>query len=49
MHKLMRKVFALPLLPSEDIPTAFRKLQEKDKSGDQRLASFCGSEVRCGR
>ncbi len=31
---------SLPLLPSEDIPHAFRKLQEKNKSVDQRLSTF---------
>lgn len=36
----MRKVFALPLLPADDIEAAFQKIKEKNESNDGRLDAF---------
>ncbi|XP_052778138.1 uncharacterized protein LOC128215495 [Mya arenaria] len=40
VYRLMRKVFALPLLPAGDIPAAFRKIEEKMDANDERMVSF---------
>lgn len=37
MYRLLRKVFALPLLPHQDIRQAFSKIEEKNDSNDPRL------------
>lgn len=36
----MRKVFALPLLPSDDILDAFQKIKDKNDANDGRLDTF---------
>ncbi|KAL3875495.1 hypothetical protein ACJMK2_033441 [Sinanodonta woodiana] len=40
MYKLLRKVFALPLLPAEDIPPSFEELQRRVNSEAVNVQSF---------
>ena len=40
VYRLLRKVFALPMLPADDIRPAFIKLLEKNNTQDQQLYNF---------
>ena len=40
VYKLLRKVFALPLLPSANILDAFQKIKDKNGANDGRLDMF---------